>query len=178
MYCRTFLESPANKWNHHRSENARRPEAKTSPTKSRPGAKLYMRRERNFHDICKDICWRKTNLLTKKICLLNVLTKRRSADGICSQKRFLRTRNFFLHNLLKKRKTASDEKILKYLLKEKTINATLNVSLQPVTEALDVYVYGWGWFSVIYSKTSEAISGNLISVGTWDIPLTRIETAY
>jgi hypothetical protein len=73
-----------------------------------------------------------------------VLTKRRSADGICSQKRFLRTRNFFLHNLLKKRKTASDEKILKYLLKEKTINATLNVSLQPVTEALDVYVYGWG----------------------------------
>jgi hypothetical protein len=35
------------------------------------------------------------------------------------------------------------EKILKYLVKEKIINATLNVSLQSITEALDVYAYGW-----------------------------------
>ena len=34
------------------------------------------------------------------------------------------------------------EKILKYLLKGKMINATMNVSFKSITDALDVNVYG------------------------------------
>ena len=57
-----------NEWNCDRSENARRPKAKTFPTRKRLARNGICRRERHVHDVCRDICWQKTNLLTTKIC--------------------------------------------------------------------------------------------------------------
>jgi hypothetical protein len=34
------------------------------------------------------------------------------------------------------------QKILKYLLEEQMLNSTINASLQPITDALDLNVYG------------------------------------
>jgi hypothetical protein len=45
-----------NEWNRDRSENARRPKAKTFPIRNRLARNGRCRRERHFHDVCKDIC--------------------------------------------------------------------------------------------------------------------------
>ena len=89
-----------NEWNRHRSENARRPKAKTSPTRCRLARNCTCRRERNFHDVCKDIWWQKTNWLMTKIWLLNLLTEED-----------LLTTKIFWQNLLTKTISA-DKKLL------------------------------------------------------------------
>ena len=85
-----------NEWNRDRSKNARRPKAKTFPTRNRLARNGICRRERHVHDVCRDICWQKTNLLTTK----------KIADRICWQKEDLLTTKICWRILLTKTKSA------------------------------------------------------------------------
>ena len=83
IYCSEwkYWKVRQNECNRDCSENARPPEEKMFPSRNRLAWKWMCRRERRFVDKCKDICWRKTNLLTKKIFWRNLLTKTKSADS-------------------------------------------------------------------------------------------------
>ncbi len=70
-----------NECNRDCSDNARPPEEKMFHSRNRLAWKWMCRRECRFVDKCKDICWQKTNLLTKKIFWHNLLTKTKSADS-------------------------------------------------------------------------------------------------
>ena len=105
-----------NEWNRDRSENARRPKAKTFRQETgwrEPHyagvSVIWMTSAKTFaekKEICwrqkfaYRICWQKEDLLTTKICWRNLLT-----------------RKFFLQNLLKKRETFGDEKSWNICLK-------------------------------------------------------------
>ncbi len=89
------------------------------------------------------ICWQ------KKICWRQI-----SADGICWQE----TSSYKI--CLRKERHLAMEKILKYLLKGKMINATMNVSFKSITDALDVNVYGrWKLCSHLFENVIQQLVG-------------------
>jgi hypothetical protein len=90
----------------------------------------------------KEICWRQNLLLEsadkwRSADDKNLLMESADKNEICWQE----TSSSYKICLRKERHFAM-EKILKYLLKDQMINATMNVSLKSIIDALGVNVYG------------------------------------